>query len=177
MNPWLVGGGALAALFLLTRKAEAAVMPQRGYSSGPSGRDLDALADMLITETGFKKSKPEMAQIIWVAVNRARKQNRPIWFVVQPGRVPRPVWNTGALYRHRFERARSFSAWNDARAFAKKVLAGAYPNRGYTSFVHPYPMPKPPCASNRVATSTRYGTRCLPTWIVKGDAVGSAWMA
>lgn len=176
MNPWLVGGGTLAAFLLLTKKAEAAVITS-GYTSGPSGRDLDALADMLITETGFKKGRTEMAQIVWVAVNRARRQDKPIWFVVQPGGAPRPVWNTGPLYRQRFERARTFANWSAARDFAKSVVAGAYPNLKKGSFVHPYPMPTPPCASNRVATSTSYGTRCLPPWIVKGQQIGTAWFA
>lgn len=172
MNPWLIGGGAAALLLLAGGKAQA-----RFIGQSPRERDLDALADMLITETGFNKSREEMAQIVFVAINRARKQGKPIWFVVQPGTGPRPVWNTGSAYRQRFEAARDNPRWVSARNFAAQVMAGAYSNLGKSSFVHPKPMPVPPCASNRVATSTSYGVRCLPQWIVGGRQVGTAWFA
>ena len=172
MNPWLIGGGAVALLLLAGGKAQA-----RFIGQSPRERDLDALANMLITETGFNKSREEMAQIVYVAINRAKRQGKPIWFVVQPGSDPRPVWNTGAIYRKRFEEARDNPRWLAARNFASQVLSGAYRNLGVTAFVHPKPMPSPPCASNRVATSTSYGTRCLPKWIVDGRQIGTAWFA
>jgi hypothetical protein len=186
MNPWLIGGGAIAVLLLATQRASAAVMPTPGRSRD---RDLDALADLLITETSFRLPKDEMAQIVWIAVNRSKRQNRPIWAVVAPGFAPLGscprtkttrclAWNPkGVIYRKRFENARSNPNWVAARTFAASVLAGSYRNRGFTAFVHPRAMPKPPCASNRVATSTRYGTRCLPTWIARGTDVGTARFA
>jgi hypothetical protein len=195
MNPWILGGGALAILLLSgPRKASAAQMPSGG-GVGPSSRDLDALANLLITETGFKSSREEMAQIVWIAVNRAKAQRRSIPEVVAPGYSPKdscpwlkgswnpygrcPSWNAkGVIYKDRFTRARTFALWPQARAFAAEVLAGAMgPNKGYTVFVHPAAMPKPPCASNRHATSTRYGTRCLPRFAVGGNMVGTALFA
>jgi hypothetical protein len=175
MNKLLLGGGVLVTLLLVGRRAAAATMPSP--FADPLDRDLDALADMLITETSFKANRNEMAQIVWIAYNRAKRQGRPMWFVVQPGTGPSPVWNTGPLYRQLFQNARGKPLWAEARAFAESVLGGAYPNLGKTSFVHPKPMPTPPCASNRVATSTQYGVRCLPAWILAGTPVGSAWFA
>jgi len=185
MNPWLVGGGALAVLLLATQRASAATMPSPFTSERE--KNLDALADMLITETSFKKSKPEMAAIVHVAMNRARRQKKPIWFVVQPGSGPRPVWNTNSVYRQRFENARNNSRWRDARAFAATVLAGSYTNYGQGTFIHPgasrFNMPCNPAIKavrdGRWAPSyvTRYGTRCIPKWAHGGKVVGSGLFA
>jgi hypothetical protein len=186
MNPWLIAGGIGGALLLVAGGAKA-----RPMGSSTRDRDLDALADLLWTETSFRLNKGEMAQIVWIAVNRARNQRRSIWAVVQPGFAPRGscpstpttrclAWNAkGSLYKRRFENARSKAEWPAARAFAAQVISGRspYPNLGKTSFVHPRAMPTPPCASNRVATSTTYGTRCLPRWIVGGKQIGSAIFA
>lgn len=171
MNP-LVTGGIVLGVLMLAGKASARVS-----GSVREGDDLDALADMLITETSFKKARDEMAQIVWIAINRSKRQNKPIWFVVQPGSGPKPVWNEGPLYRQRFENARSDPNWLAARNFAQSVMAGAYPNLGKTSFVHPQPMPTPPCASNRQLMQTSYGPRCLPEWIRGGQQIGTAWFA
>ena len=178
MNPLVVGGAIAGALLLFSgNKASARVIGATGVED-----DLDGLADMLITETNFGKTKQEMAQIVWIAANRARRQGKPIWFVVQPGRGPKPVWNTGALYRKRFEEARDNPKWRAARDFAKSVLAGAYPNLGKTAFIHPQPMPLPPCVSTkyvpRTQAQTEWGPRCVPPWVlVNTQKIGSAWFA
>jgi hypothetical protein len=175
MNPWVIGGGAALLLLLATRGAKAALP---GYDERDTEeRDLDALADMLITETGFNRDRSEMAQIVFVAVNRARKYRKPIYSIVDPsGRAP--AWNAGAPYRQRFEAAQSNSRWGAARAFAQDVLSGAYRNMGHSAFVHPGGMPTPPCSSTRVATNTGYyGIRCLPQWAVGGKVVGGAMFA
>jgi hypothetical protein len=194
MNPWLVGGGALALLLLSTRKAEAALVDSGGDDVD---RDLDALADMLITETGFSADKAEMAAIVNIAVNRARAQKRPIWYVVQPGK--RPVgscpwtkdarclmWNDGDVYEKRFKNARSNARWGAARVFAATVLAGNYVNTGATSFVHPghanFDMP---CKDNKPVREGKwapanvpgYGTRCIPKWAHGGKVIGKGLFA
>lgn len=174
MNPLVTGGVVVGALLLFSGGKASA------RATGAPGKedDMDALADMLITETGFKHAKPEMAQIVWIAANRARKQNKPLWFVVQPGAGPRPVWNNGPLYRQRFENARNNSKWVEARAFAQSVIGGAYPNLGKTAFIHPQPMPTPPCATNRVLAQTEWGQRCVPPWVLADtQKIGSAWFA
>jgi hypothetical protein len=174
MNPWVIGGGAAVLLLLFSKKAEAALPVD---DRDEPGRDLDALADMLITETGFNRDKNEMAQIVWVAANRSRKYRKPIYNIVDPG-GRFPAWNAGPVYRQRFEAAQANSRWDAARAFAKSVLSGAYRNLGHSAFVHPGGMPTPPCSSNRVATSTGYyGMRCLPQWAVGGQVVGGALFA
>jgi hypothetical protein len=167
--------GAAVAVLLVSRKASAAVIGGSTASS-PSNRDFDALANMIITETGFNHSKSEMAQIVWIAINRSKRQDKPIWFVVQPGRGPSPVWSTGVPYRIGFERAPQHPRWEEAREFVELVFNGAYPNLKKTAFVHPGGMPVPPCASNRVQTTTPYGERCLPPWDFD-TVIGKAWFA
>lgn len=165
---WL--GGATVGLFLLSSR--------RTFSTGAeisvNAADLDNTARMLIAETGFNRDKNEMAQIVWVAINRARKQGKNLsQITVPPGS---PVWNTGALYKQRFVNAHNSSRFATARAFVREVLAGKWPELigGRTKFVHPSGMPVPPCASNRVATATLAGQRCLPTWALNGKVVGGA---
>lgn len=176
MNPWLLGGGALALLLLGGRKAQAAGMPALFQSD--RDRDLDALANMLITETGFNKSREEMAQIVFVAVNRARKYNLPLWEVVDPDRRAFPAWNPGSGYKRRFEAAEQNRNWVAARNFSANVLAGQYRNLGKTLFVHPKsPNFDMPCDTRGGKWGPSYvpgyGTRCIPLWAHDGRVVGS----
>ena len=165
---WLLGGAGAAAILLSSNRAQ-----RSGPIETANSRDLDALADMLITETSFNRAPAEMAQIVWVAVNRATKHGNTIPQVVFP--PGRPTWNTGALYKKRYLNARNSQSWRAARAFAAEVLQGRHgANRGFTKFVHPRGMPTPPCASNRVAMSTTSGTRCMPTWMARGKNVSGA---
>jgi hypothetical protein len=169
---WLAGGAA--ALLLLASRSKAALAPSGTYWS--SEKDLDALASMLITETGFARDKNEMAQIVFVALNRSRNHGKPVRDIVAPSQRA-PVWNSGSVYKSRFEAAENDPRWSDARKFAQDVLAGAYRNLGATAFVHPSGMPVPPCSSSRVATNTIAGTRCLPGWAVGGRVIGGAMFA
>lgn len=165
----MVIAGAVAVVGLLTwaRRARAAFAP-------PEGDALDALADMLIAETGFARGRDEMAQVVFVALNRATLYRKPVAEVVDPdGRAP--AWNPGALYRERFDAARQNPRWSDARAFAAAV--SRYRNLGATKFVHPGAMPAPPCGAGRVEMSTDWGVRCLPEWIAGATQVGGALFA
>jgi hypothetical protein len=133
---------------------------------------------MIFAETGLKSTEPEMAQIIFIAINRARQWGIPVAQVVNPtGYVKGQAWSTGALYRKLFNEAHTRSAWPAAQAFVRRVLAGEFPNRGFTNFVHPAGMPTPPCASNRVEADTIAGRRCLPKWISQGKVVGRGMFA
>jgi len=166
----LVSGGTLAALglaYLATRSTKS----QRD-------RDLDALASMLISETGFAHSKQEMAQIVFVALNRAAMHKvSPEAIVTPPGKPEE--WNRGALYRALFTRAPRHVHWQHAREFAAEVVSGTsgYQNAHALAFVHPGGMPIPPCSSNRVATDTIAGERCLPQWAVNGRVIGKGMFA
>jgi hypothetical protein len=179
---WLIGGALLGGMLLLSRDAQARVNPGPSFG-GDTNRDLDALTRMLLTETSFRKSEHEMAQIVFVAVNRARKQGKPLWFVVQPGRGARPVWNTGADYKRLFEGARTRSNWQAARLFVKKVLAGTsgYRNAGEVLFfIHPAARAfNMPCSRSDWSAShvPGFGTRCIPTWVSRGKVAGSALFA
>lgn len=133
--------------------------------------DLDNTARMLIAETDFERNKNEMAQIVWVAINRARGRGKTLSQVtIPPGD---PVWNGSDLYRKRFNNASSDSKFWAARAFVRAVLDGEWPEliNGRRMFVHPSGMPTPPCASNRVASNTASGIRCLPEWALKNSKV------
>lgn len=162
---WLFAGGAALLVTLLFRKA----------THTPED-DTDALTRMLYAETGFVSSTGEMAQIVYVALNRAQKWGVDPSAVVTPPGGP-GVWNTGPVYRQRFEAAKSSSKWAQGRAFVQLVQGGAYANNGAMSFVHPGGMPTPPCANNRVSTNTIAGQRCLPQWAVGGQVVGKAMFA
>lgn len=172
----LLGGAVVLGVLVLAGGAQA-LSP-----SSPTSRDFDALASMLVAETSFSAAPNEMAQIVFIAVNRANRWGVPIYSVVA-GPRPKPgtnPWNDSALYKALYNGARSKNEdrWQAARAFAKNVVeGGSYRNLGFTGFVHPGAMPVPPCASNRVATSTIAGTRCIPTWVANGKTVGKGLFA
>ena len=160
MNPLVLG---MVMVFLLSK---------RPTDVTATDSDLDALTKMLIAETGFERGEQEMAQNVFVALNRAKKyKTTPAAIVSPPGK---PVWNTGSLYKQRFEAARKNPRWAAAQAFIVKVLAGAYSNLGATKFIHPGAMPVPPCADNRTASQTIAGTRCIPEWSVGSRVIGGA---
>ncbi len=181
MNPWLLGGGVLALMLLTGKKAEAAIItPFPGKTA--RSRDLDALADMLITETNFTKGKQEMAQIIYVAINRAKRYNLPLYVVVDPDRRAFPAWNPGSGYKRRFVAASTNKRWTAARDFAASVLSGAYSNMGKRSFVHPAaPGFNMPCNTHGGKWAPThvpgYGTRCIPLWAHGGKVVGTGLFA
>jgi hypothetical protein len=169
---WLVGGGAALAFALMSRSDTG--------TTGWSSADLDALARMLIVEH-FGGSDEERAQIIWVALNRARKLGVPIPTVVEPGTrkgvsgVTGATWNGSDKYRAAYERAASDPRFGAAKAFVRRVLAGEFSNQGFKAFIHPNGMSSPPCSVDRVAVSTFTGTRCIPKWAVNPTRVGAAY--
>lgn len=175
--PWYAGGAAALLLLASGGKAKAARMPSgREYES-----DVNALTRMLLAETAFNKSEAEMAQIVHVALNRARSRGISPAEVVYPARPSKgSAWNLGAPYRNRYNAAPGWAAWSRARTFVQRVMDGSYPNRGYTLFVHPAApqfAPTTPCANpdRWSPTSTPgWGVRCLPNWIHGGERVGTA---
>jgi outer membrane murein-binding lipoprotein Lpp len=171
---WMAVGAAVGVgvLLLASRKTEP-----KGNEISTSNSDLDNTARMLIAETGFNRDKNEMAQIVWVAINRSRGRKVSLSQVTIPPGIP--VWNGGAAYRTRFYNADSDPRFPAAKAFVASVLAGEWPELigGRRMFVHPSGMPTPPCASNRVAAPSIAGTRCLPTWALNGKVVGGALFA
>lgn len=174
INPWLLGGAVVVGVMLLGAVAKAELIPV-AFSPEPEDADLDALTRMLIAETGFVRDKNEMAQIVFVAVNRARIYKKSLRVVVTP--PGSPLWNGANAYRDGFNKADRNPRYAAARVFVQSVLDGAYKNAGGRAFVHPGGMPTPPCSSNRFATSTIAGTRCLPEWAVTGRVIGGAMFA
>jgi hypothetical protein len=171
---WLLVGGAVGIGLLLLSSSKTS---PTGNEVVTVDADLDNLARMLIAETGFARDKNEMAQIVWVAINRARGRGKTLSQVtVPPGD---PNWNGSALYRQRFYAADQNPRFDAARNFCSEVLSGKWPEviGGRRMFVHPSGMPVPPCAANRVPSSTTAGTRCLPEWALNGKVVGGAIFA
>jgi hypothetical protein len=141
---------------------------------------------MLITETSFRASEDEMAQIVFAALNRARSWGASVSDVVYGPKVgnARYGWNGGSTYRALFDRADQKGEWDLARAFVRRVLAGGFSNGGYKNFVHPAaPRFGFPCDQSlpqvedgrwSAAYVPGYGTRCVPTWAHGGTVVGKA---
>lgn len=145
---------------------------------GRGGGEVDALARMILAETGLESSEAEMAQIIFIALNRAKAWGIPVTQVVNPtGYRKGEAWTTGALYRTIFNKAHTRSDWQAAKAFVRRVLSGEFSNKGFMAFVHPARMPTPPCASNRVEADTIAGRRCVPAKVARGTTVGKGLFA
>lgn len=158
---WLIGGGVLGILLLLARK-----------TGGPED-DLDVLTQMLLTETDFAHSKAEMAQIVFVALNRMKRKNVNARKVVLAS-----DWCHTSACVARFNKMLAHPKFEDAKLFVQSVLAGQYSNQNFTAFVHPSGMPAPPCTRTElVPTATIAGQRCIPKWAVGGQVVGAAMFA
>ena len=168
-SPLLLGGAVVVGILLLTKGAKAALAPTPYMPGDSNAADVEALARMLIVETGLNMSTEEMAQIAFVAINRARRYNTSIpEVVIPPGR---PNWNGSSTYARLFEAADSKPVWEKAKAFARRVLAGEFQNKGYRNFVHPEHMAGPPCFGRPVVASTKYGLRCVPPEVAQGTQI------
>jgi hypothetical protein len=129
---------------------------------------------MILAETDFRLSQQEMAQIVWVALNRARAKGvAPREVVIPPGR-PR-AWNGGPIYRDRFNAAARRAELPKVIEFVRRVAASGT-NYGFSSFVHPKGMPVPvagTCANAaHTPMQTIAGARCIPTWAANGTDIG-----
>lgn len=159
MSPLLLGGSVIAAVLLTTKKAS--------YKADADA-DIDALTQMLLTETDFGLSADEMSQIVYVALNRMQRKKKSAYNVVYD-----KSWNGSDAYADRFNRMPSHAKWSEARDFVTKLfLGGGLPNKGFNAFVHAKRMPQPPCAENRVQMTTFAGVRCMPKWAVDGTQIG-----
>jgi hypothetical protein len=174
----LGGAGAIGLLLLVTRsKTSTGIAGDLRVNAS----DIDALARMLVVEH-VSGAPEEKAQIVQVALNRARKLGVSPESVVEPGTrkarvgVQGGTWNGSDNYRNKYARASSDSRFEGAKAFVREVLAGRYENRSFTAFIHPSGMPEPPCAFNRVSVDTFVGRRCMPEWGAKPSAkIGIAY--
>jgi hypothetical protein len=146
--------------------------------------DVEAVARMLLAETDFARDCDEMAQIIWVAINRAKNSGNTLSEVVNP--PGRPNWNGHSSYRDRFYKDWGAQRFEATKAFVEAVLTGnpAVTSRGPCEpkvfsnmigtrafFLHPTGMPTcdnvgGECGNSRVCTQTFAGPRCLPIWNV-----------
>ena len=138
------------------RWSRARGAPTRGRRSGalaqlPDEPRFDALANMLVAETSFSAAPNEMAQIVFIAVNRANRWGVPVYqsrcrSATESGDQP--------LERQRALQARSTTALgartkpvgSRPEPSSKRFWDGSYRNLGFTGFVHPGGMPVPPCA-------------------------------
>lgn len=180
----------LGAGFLVFRATRGPVSD--GQSSGSvilphDEDDVDAVTRGLLVETSFARNRNEMAQIIWVMVNRAKKHGNSLKTVITP--PGRPNWNRADNYRDWFYAGPARygqDRFDRAKVFVREVLAGDFPNTigGRVQFLHPSGMPRcggdcPPgkawssrtqkcytCANSkgRACVQTAAGNRCLPKW-------------
>jgi hypothetical protein len=165
----------------------------KSSSSGGAGilphneADVDAVTRGLLVETSFNRDPDEMAQIIWVMANRAKKHGNSLAQVITP--PGRPNWNKADDFREWFHagpRRYGKAKFDRAKVFVREVLSGKFPNRigNRVQFLHPSGMPRcggdcPPgkawsrrskkcytCANTRGrgCVQTGAGNRCLPKW-------------
>lgn len=161
---WLAGGAGLLIL------ASSSSTKREALGFSVRERDVDALARMLTVEHPTAQPR-EKAQIVWVALNRARRHEVPPELVVLPGKrssrvgVQGPTWNNGAEYRRKYADAHNHPRYAESRAFVREVLAGKHENERFSAFIHPRGMPSPPCTDPKhVVTDTFAGPRCVPKW-------------
>jgi hypothetical protein len=165
---WFVAGGGLLAMTFIRSDSDV---------TGLSDKEIDALARMLIVEH-FGGVDAERAQILWVALNRAKNLGVSPISVVSPGTrkalkgLQGGTWNGSEKYRLLFEKAINDPRFPRARDFVKQVLAGKFPNKGFTAFIHPAGMPQAPCEPNRKLTETFVGPRCMPEWAKNPARIG-----
>lgn len=170
----LWGGGAIAAMLLISRKVDT-IQPRRDAEE-PTNDDLDMLTQVVLMETDFAHSKDEMAQIVWVALNRMASHNASAREVVLAGNwchVPECI--------ARFNNMRSHPRFEDAKKFVQSVQSD-YQNRKYYAFIHPAGMPGTTtfggCSrSDLVPADTIAGRRCIPKWSVGTPVIGKAMFA
>ena len=142
------------------------VTPEVGYSMG---EEADALARLLMTETGMRADRREIAAIGQVVLNRALEYNAAVADVAYNRISPpkylraRQKWNAGAGWDDMMARnGPNKPTYAAALALADSLLRGQEPNEigSRTQFVHP-------------GTQTRLG-RTLPSWIVSKSQGGAA---
>lgn len=127
-------------------------------------------------------SDAEKAQIVWVALNRAKAADAPVERAVAPGArkairgVQSGTWNGSPAYAEKYAKASSSPSYLGALQFVGRVVQGAFSDEGYNAFIHPVGMPKPPCAEGRYELNTFQGPRCVPQWGLTPRArVGEAY--
>jgi len=158
---WVLGLIALASSRALAAAKRAAVGPDRA----------DALARMLVAETGGRGDRAELAAIAQVAVNRARHDGIDVVAVVSPpGRWSRGVWNTSDRWARDFRGAERWAGFGRARAIAIEVLSGSSESKigGRVQFVHAANFDRcadsATCRNGWVCMPTPSGPRCVPRW-------------
>ncbi len=130
--------------------------------------EADALARLIICETGGRRSAREIAQIAHVAINRAREYQATVRDVAYNAiKTPkyarnRQVWNAGGRWGSMMANASSSARFPDMVAYALQILRGEIPSEigERTQFIHPH-------------TQIAKG-RAIPEWAVSKSQGGSA---
>ena len=144
--------------------------------------DVDAAARGIVVETAFVSDYKEMAGIVWVMVNRAKKWNMSIRDVIHPDTGGGRNWYGGLSKnnRKRWKNASNRKDFEYIKGFVRKILDGiSFENEigDRVHFLHPGGMarcstPETACGSRNhrqcVDTAT-HGNRCLPKWNIEGN--------
>jgi hypothetical protein len=139
-----------------------------------SEAEFEAIARMLIAETGGRGDRAELAAIAQVAVNRARVDGISVVEVLTPpGRWSRGVWNSSDRWASDFRNAHKWTGYDRATEIATAVLDGSEPNRigPRVQFVHARNFNG--CAGDGDCPNPKYprcvdtpsGGRCSPSWV------------
>ena len=175
---WAIAAFGAGLIFLL--RSTPATTEHAGIEQSYSDYDIDNVTRMLFIEAGFKRDPDEMAQIVWVAINRGKKFGQYIGDVVRPD--TRPTWYGGISDRSRvvWDEAPSYAKYPAARQFVEDIFKGRHhPNLigTRTHFLHPYAMPRCDLAEGAVCSAkgakcvtTYEGKRCIPKWNLKPSA-------
>jgi hypothetical protein len=146
-------------------------------------RDVDAVARGLIVETSFRSNYREMANIMWIMVNRSKRWNMPLYKVIDPDTGGGKNWygRLSKSNRRRWKNAHRRKDFEYIKQYVRKVLDGiSFKNEigNKAHFLHPGGMPKcdgAPGSScgkggKRVCVDTgKWGKRCLPKWNIDGN--------
>lgn len=147
-------------------------------------KDVEAAARGLVVETAFRANYNEMAGIVWIMINRAKRWNMSIEAVIHPDTGGGKNWYGGLSpnNRKRWAAASNRQDFEYIKDFVRKILNGASfenPIGNRAHFLHPGGMPKcsgepgSPCGSrgHRVCVDTgTWGKRCLPKWNIEGNS-------
>jgi hypothetical protein len=146
-------------------------------------KDVEAVARGLVVETSFRSNYREMANIIWIMVNRAKRWNMPLYKIIDPDTGGGKNWygKLSESNRRRWKNAHRRKDFEYIKQFVRKVLDGiSFKNEigNKAHFLHPGGMPKcngEPGSScgkgnKRVCVDTgKWGKRCLPKWNIDGN--------
>jgi hypothetical protein len=177
----LAATGGLTLLWIMNRRRAIDAVGGTGTDAEKRERGADLLARMAVVELGNLGTSPELAGMMWVALNRANAWGAPLYDVLYSRVQGRSEFGSGCKanpncdYNQRLNRADDSSAWPRAHKIAKAVMGGFIPRfiGDRMLFIHPnFPgyasqSPKRPLLDPETG-------RYLPLWSIGKQHGGQA---